>query len=77
MDCHSEKGLGLSAKGSVLETAGRIVAKCDQSMVWAMEFVQKIAQEFRFGRPAFEQESGMIFYVFFVKFLYKSIQNDA
>ena len=43
----------ISAKTG-LETAGRIVAKCDQPLVWAMEFLQKIAQELRgvfFGGP--------------------------
>ena len=60
---------------TVLETAGRIVAKCDQPLVLVTEFVQKIAQELRFGRPAFERESGMIFYIFLVKFLDKSIKK--
>ena len=35
----------------VLEMAGRIVAKCDQTLVWAMKFFPKDRPENEFGRP--------------------------
>ena len=41
----------LSAASSVLETAGRIVAKCDQTLVWATKFFPKDRPENEFGRP--------------------------
>ena len=36
---------------AVLETAGRIVAKCDQKLVWATKFFPKDRPENEFGRP--------------------------
>ena len=36
---------------AVLETAGRIVAKCDQTLVWATKFFPKDRPENEFGRP--------------------------
>ena len=36
---------------TVLETAGRIVAKCDQTLVWATKFFPKDRPENEFGRP--------------------------
>ena len=38
-------------KLAVLETAGRIVAKCDQTLVWATKFFPKDRPENEFGRP--------------------------
>ena len=35
----------------MLETAGRIVAKCDQTLVWATKFFPKDRPEKEFGRP--------------------------
>ena len=35
----------------VLETACRIVAKCDQTLVWATKFIAKDRPENEFGRP--------------------------
>ena len=36
---------------ALLETAGRIVAKCDQTLVWATKFFPKDRPENEFGRP--------------------------
>ena len=36
---------------TLLETAGRIVAKCDQTLVWATKFFPKDRPENEFGRP--------------------------
>ena len=36
---------------AVLETAGRTVAKCDQTLVWATKFFPKDHPENEFGRP--------------------------
>ena len=45
---HHTLGLRVS---TVLETAGRIVAKCDQTLVWATKFFPKDRPENEFGRP--------------------------
>ena len=41
----------LTLQKTVLETAGRIVTKCDQTLVWATKFFPKDRPENEFGRP--------------------------
>ena len=45
------KNRGPNCNNTVLETAGRIVAKCDQTLVWATKFFPKDRPENEFGRP--------------------------
>ena len=40
---------------AVLETASRIVAKCDQTLVWATKFFPKDRPENEFGQPNLER----------------------
>ena len=44
------KNVHINMQSPVLETAGRIVAKCDQTLVWAKKFFPKDRPENEFGR---------------------------